>query len=70
MIVKTVSYEVSDPTLDQQVVDAEGKSGADVVLLVTLPKFAAQSIRKIHDIGWSLNGGPSWPIRALPSPAR
>jgi branched-chain amino acid transport system substrate-binding protein len=51
MIVKTVAYEVTDPTLDSQIITLQ-QSGADVVLLVTLPKFAALSIRKIHDIGW------------------
>jgi branched-chain amino acid transport system substrate-binding protein len=51
MIIKTVGYEVSDPTLDSQVITLQ-QSGADVVLLVTLPKFAALSIRKIHDVGW------------------
>ena len=51
MITKMVSYEVSDPTLDSQVIALE-QAHPDVVLLVTLPKFAALSIRKIHDIGW------------------
>jgi branched-chain amino acid transport system substrate-binding protein len=51
MIIKTVGYEVSDPTLDSQIITLQ-QSGADVVMLVTLPKFAALSIRKIHDIGW------------------
>ncbi len=65
MIVKTVSYEVSDPTLDQQVVTLK-ESGADVVLLVTLPKFAAQSIRKIHDIGWSPMTILAYPGASIP----
>jgi branched-chain amino acid transport system substrate-binding protein len=65
MIVKTVSYEVSDPTLDQQVVTLK-ESGADVVLLVTLPKFAALSIRKIHDIGWSPMTILAYPGASIP----
>jgi branched-chain amino acid transport system substrate-binding protein len=51
MIIKTVSYEVTDPTLDSQIIALQ-ESGAEVVLLVTLPKFAALAIRKIHETGW------------------
>jgi len=51
MIVKEVSYEVSDPTVDSQIVQLQA-SGADVFFNVTTPKFAAQAIRKAYDIGW------------------
>ncbi len=51
MIVKEVSYEVSDPTVDSQIVQLAA-SGADVFLNITTPKFAAQAIRKAYDIGW------------------
>jgi branched-chain amino acid transport system substrate-binding protein len=51
MIVREVSYEVSDPTVDSQVVDLRG-SGADVLLTFATPKFAAQAIRKVGDLGW------------------
>jgi branched-chain amino acid transport system substrate-binding protein len=51
MIVAEVSYEVSDPTVDSQVVQLQG-SGADVFVNITTPKFAAQAIRKAYDIGW------------------
>jgi len=51
MIVKEVSYEVTDPTVDSQVVQLQS-SGADVFFNVTTPKFAAQAIRKAYDIGW------------------
>ncbi len=51
MIVKEVSYETSDPTVDSQVVQLQG-SGADVFFNITTPKFAAQAIRKAADIGW------------------
>jgi branched-chain amino acid transport system substrate-binding protein len=51
MIVKEVSYEVSDPTVDSQIVQLQS-SGADVFFNITTPKFAAQAIRKAHDIGW------------------
>ncbi|HUA56809.1 MAG TPA: ABC transporter substrate-binding protein [Candidatus Sulfotelmatobacter sp.] len=51
MIVSEVSYEVTDPTIDSQIVTLKG-SGADVFFNVTTPKFAAQAIRKAYDIDW------------------
>jgi branched-chain amino acid transport system substrate-binding protein len=51
MIVKEVSYETSDPTVDSQIVQLQG-SGADVFFNISTPKFAAQAIRKAYDIGW------------------
>src|SRR3954468_3357564 len=51
MIVSKVSYEVSDPTVDSQVVQLQA-SGADTFFNITTPKFAAQAIRKAYDIGW------------------
>ena len=51
MVVKEVSYEVSDPTVDSQIVQLQS-SGANVFFNVTTPKFAAQAIRKAYDIGW------------------
>jgi branched-chain amino acid transport system substrate-binding protein len=51
MIVATTTYEVTDPTLDSQIVSLQA-SGADVFFDNTTPKFAAQAIRKIYDIGW------------------
>jgi len=51
MIVAEASYEVSDPTVDSQIVTMKS-SGADVMFTIATPKFAAQSIRKVYDIGW------------------
>jgi branched-chain amino acid transport system substrate-binding protein len=51
MVVKEISYEVADPTVDSQIVTLQS-SGADVFLNATTPKFAAQAIRKTFDIGW------------------
>jgi len=51
MIVKEVSYETSDATVDSQVVSLQ-QSGADLFYNVAIPKFAAQAIRKAYDIGW------------------
>ena len=51
MIVKEVTYEVTDPTIESQIV-ALRASGADVFFDVSLAKFAAQAIRKSDDLGW------------------
>ncbi len=51
LIVAELSYEVTDPTVDSQIVTLKNK-GANVFFNVTTPKFAAQSIRKAYDIGW------------------
>jgi branched-chain amino acid transport system substrate-binding protein len=51
MIVATQSYETTDATIDSQIASLQG-SGANVMVTVALPKFAAQTIRKVHDTGW------------------
>jgi branched-chain amino acid transport system substrate-binding protein len=51
MIVATQTYETTDPTVDSQIVVLQG-SGANVLLTAAIPKFAAQTIRKVYDIGW------------------
>ncbi len=51
MIVAEASYEVTDPSVDSQVVSLQG-SGADTFLIFASPKFAAMAIRKAYDIGW------------------
>jgi branched-chain amino acid transport system substrate-binding protein len=50
-MVTDVTYEVSDPTVDSQIVKLKA-SGADVLVIAATPKFAAQSIRKVYEIGW------------------
>jgi branched-chain amino acid transport system substrate-binding protein len=45
------SFEITDPTVDSQVVALQA-SGAEVLLTAATPKFAAQAIRKVFDIGW------------------
>ncbi len=52
MIVSKLSYEVTDPTVDSQMVTMKA-SGADVFYNITTPKFAAQAIRKAKEIGWN-----------------
>ena len=51
MIVKATSYELTDPTVDSQIVTLR-TSGANVFLNASSPKFAAMSIRKAFDIDW------------------
>ncbi len=51
MIVSYQTYNTSDPTVDSQVVSLK-TAGADVFLIFGVPKFAAQAIRKAHDIDW------------------
>jgi branched-chain amino acid transport system substrate-binding protein len=51
MMVKEASYEVTDPTIDSQVVTLQA-SGCNALVTAATPKFAAQTIRKVYDIGW------------------
>jgi branched-chain amino acid transport system substrate-binding protein len=50
-IVKHVTYEVTDPTVDSQVIQLKD-SGANVFFNIAIPKFAAQAMKKAGDIGW------------------
>lgn len=51
MIVSQVSYEVTDATVDSQIVSLKA-SGADTFINACAPKFASQAIRKIAELGW------------------
>jgi branched-chain amino acid transport system substrate-binding protein len=51
MIVAAQSYETTDATIDSQILSLRA-SGANLMFNVAIPKFAAQAIRKIYDIGW------------------
>ena len=59
MIIGEESYETTYPTIDSQVV-ALKSDGADIFISITGPKFAAQSIKKVAELGWKplfiLNG--------------
>ncbi len=50
-LVKAVSYEVTDPTIDSQIV-ALRASNADVLISGVTAKFAAQAIRKVYELDW------------------
>jgi branched-chain amino acid transport system substrate-binding protein len=51
IVVKNISYETTDATIDSQIAELQG-SGANVLLVSAIPKFAAQSIRKVYDLQW------------------
>jgi branched-chain amino acid transport system substrate-binding protein len=51
MIVAEMPYEVADPTVDSQVVRLKA-SGADIFVNIATPKFAAQAIKKVAELGW------------------
>ncbi|MBR0991208.1 ABC transporter substrate-binding protein [Bradyrhizobium japonicum] len=51
MIVTEASYEVSDPTVDSQVLKIKD-AGADLFFSASTPKQAAQAIKKIAEMGW------------------
>jgi branched-chain amino acid transport system substrate-binding protein len=51
MIVAETSYEVTDPTIDSQILKLKA-SGADLMFSASTPKFAAQAIKKNAELGW------------------
>ena len=61
IVVREVSYEVTDATVDSQVIDL-ASTKANVFLNITTPKFAVQAIRKAHELGWK-------PLQFVDNPA-
>ena len=51
MIVSEAPYEVTDPTIDSQILKLKS-DGATLLYDVTTPKFAAQAIKKLADLNW------------------
>ena len=51
LVVAKASYEVTDPTVDSQMLTLQA-SGADTFINITTPKFGAQAVRKAWDSGW------------------
>jgi branched-chain amino acid transport system substrate-binding protein len=51
LIVKELTYQPADPTIESQVVTLQA-SGANVFFDVAVSKFAAQAIRKAHELSW------------------
>lgn len=69
--VVTAAYEISDPTIDSQVVNLKA-SGAEALLVAGTPKFSAQAIRKASEIGWKptlIINFPSTSVAATLKPA-
>lgn len=60
-IVARATYEVTDPTVDTQIVNLH-QSGAEVLINLSTPKFAAQGLRKVADLGWK-------PVHIIPTAA-
>jgi len=52
LIVLKQTYEVTDPTIESQIVNLKN-SGANVFFDITIPKYAVQAIKKAHEIGWT-----------------
>jgi ABC-type branched-subunit amino acid transport system substrate-binding protein len=51
MIIAEESYETSEPSIDDHIVKLKS-TGADVFMDIATPKFAAQSIKKVAELGW------------------
>jgi branched-chain amino acid transport system substrate-binding protein len=50
-VVKHVTYEITEPTVDSQIIQLKA-ADANVFFNIATPKFAAQAMRKIADLGW------------------
>jgi branched-chain amino acid transport system substrate-binding protein len=59
-LVAEVAYEITEPTIDSQIVRLKD-SGADTLLYFSTPKFTAQGLRKVKETGWT-------PLQFLASP--
>ncbi len=69
--VVTAAYEITDPTVDSQVVTLKS-SGAEALLVAGTPKFSAQAIRRVAEIGWKptlIVNFPSSSVSATLKPA-
>jgi branched-chain amino acid transport system substrate-binding protein len=51
VIAKLATYEVTDPTVESQIIQLKD-TGANVFFNIATPKFAAQAIRKAAEIDW------------------
>jgi len=51
MIVAEESFEITEPTIDSHIVKLKA-SGADVFFSFAVPKFAAQAIKRVGELGW------------------
>ena len=51
MVVKESSYEITDPSIDP-VIPSLQAAGCDTLVAATIPKFGAQAIRAVFNLGW------------------
>jgi branched-chain amino acid transport system substrate-binding protein len=65
-IVRTASFEVTDATVDSQIIQLQS-SGANVLLTAGIPRFAAQAIHKMHEIGWQPLHVLGYPAASIPA---
>jgi ABC-type branched-subunit amino acid transport system substrate-binding protein len=69
--VVTAAYDITEPTVDSQIVSLKS-SGAEALFVAGTPKFSAQAIRKAAEIGWKptiLIGFPSSSVAGTLKPA-
>jgi len=50
-VVKHVTFEITDPTVDSQIIQLKA-ADANVFFNIATPKFAAQAMRKVADLNW------------------
>ena len=70
-IIAEVSYEIADPTIDSQIVQLKS-AGVDTLIEQSSAKAAAQSIRKVHELGWTplhVIGGSAASVETVLKPA-
>jgi branched-chain amino acid transport system substrate-binding protein len=51
IIIAEESYETTEPSIDSHIVKLKG-TGADVLVNISTPKFAAQTIKKLAELEW------------------
>jgi branched-chain amino acid transport system substrate-binding protein len=64
-LIRAVSYEVTDPTVDSQIIQLKDSSD-DVFFNDAAPKAAAQAICKIADLRWHRHPHLVWLQACLP----
>jgi branched-chain amino acid transport system substrate-binding protein len=51
LLISEQPYEVTDPTIDSQIINLK-EAGVDTLVTITTPKFGAQTIKKVAELGW------------------
>jgi branched-chain amino acid transport system substrate-binding protein len=70
-IIAQASYELTDPTIDSQIVQLKA-AGVDTLIEQSSAKAAAQSIRKVHELNWNplhIIGGSTASVETVLKPA-